>query len=122
MHFQMLRKRGAASSEALVKQQRVLMDEPKRDKFGEASGFILNITQEAHLPHPVLRRFRVSVHHGRSRTNAESMRGADHLDPLRGGELVARKNLANFVVENFRCGAWQRTESIVAKHRKIVVD
>src|SRR5579863_2912408 len=60
------------------------------------------------------------VHQRRSAANAAAMRGADYLDPLRGREFIRRKDVANLVVENFRGGAGQRAQAIVAQHRKIV--
>ena len=75
---------GARTRQALVKQQCVLMHEPKGYEFGEAAGVGLNVAQQAHLANPVLRRFRVSVHHGGCAANAATMRGADDFDPVRG--------------------------------------
>src|ERR1017187_891244 len=48
------------------------------------------------------------------------MRGANDLNPLRGGKFVSREDVANLVVENLGGGAGQGAESIVAQHRKIV--
>ncbi len=46
--------------------------------------------------------------------------GADYFLPLRRRELVARENLAHFVIQNFGCGARQRVQPVIAKHQKIV--
>ena len=48
------------------------------------------------------------------------MCGADDFDPLCGGKLVGGKYVANFIVENFGCGARQRPQAIVAQHGEIV--
>ena len=55
-----------------------------------------------------------------SGADAAAMRGADDFDPLRGGKFVGGENVANFVVENFRGGAGQRAQAIIAQHREIV--
>ena len=87
--FRVLGERGPSASQALVKQQRVLVDEAERNEFGETSGLVLNLAQQEHLPHPVLWGFGVTVHYCGSGADAVAVRGANHfLDPLRGGELV----------------------------------
>src|SRR5580700_5305304 len=108
MSFEMFRESRSAARQALMKQQRLLVHEAERDEFGEASGFILNLAQEPHLADPVLRRFSMSIHHRGSGADAVAMRSANDFDPLRGGEFVARENVANFVVENFCGRAGQR--------------
>src|ERR1017187_5372686 len=63
VHFQMFRKRRPGSSQPLVKQQSVLVNETERNEFGEPSGLVLNFAQEIHLADPVFRCFGVAVHH-----------------------------------------------------------
>ena len=48
------------------------------------------------------------------------MRGADDFNPLAGRELVARKNEANPVIENFCRGAGQGAQAVIAQHAEIV--
>src|SRR5580704_5990741 len=95
------------------------MHEAERYELGETSCFVLNLAQEQHLAHPVLRCFRVSVHHGRSGANSATMRGANYVDPLRGGEFVAGENLSNLIVEDLSGGAGQCVQAIVPQHREI---
>src|ERR1700689_1762475 len=98
-------KRRSASRQSLMKQQCVLVNKSEGNELSEASGFPLNVAQQQHLANPVLRRFRMPVHHGRGRAYAAAMSRADDFDPLRGGELVGRKDGANFVVKDFSGGA-----------------
>ena len=46
----------------LAIQSSFLVDESERNEFGEAPGFFLNVAKQQHVPHPVLRRFDVSIH------------------------------------------------------------
>src|SRR6478672_8894666 len=95
------------TSEPLMKQQRVLVYEPQGNEFGEAAGFRLDVAQQAHLAHPMIRRFRVSVHHGRGAADAALMRSADDFDPLCCRELVGRQDMTDFIIQNFCSGSWQ---------------
>src|SRR5271169_3743864 len=101
MHFQMLSKGRSGACKSLMKQKSVLMDETERYEFREASIFILDLAQQEHLTDPMFRRFRVSIHHRRSGADAAAVCGANDFDPLRGGELIGRKNVPDFVVKNF---------------------
>src|SRR5437879_4319342 len=101
MNLEVLGEGGTGARECLMKEQRVLVDEAEGDEFGEASRFGLNFAQQEHLANPVSGSFGVAVHHGGGSADAAAVGGADHVDPLCGGELVARENGADFVVENF---------------------
>src|ERR1700679_947507 len=46
-----------------MEQQRVLVDEAQGDKFGEASGLVLDVAQQQQLANPVVRSFSMAVHH-----------------------------------------------------------
>src|ERR1700686_680962 len=110
----MLGQRWTRAGQSLMKEQRVLMYEAKRNKFGEATGFVLNLAQQEHLPYPMLGGFDVSIHHRRSCADAAAVCGADHFSPLCGGELVAREDKADFVIKNFCGGTGQGIEAIIA--------
>src|SRR5258707_10972698 len=115
----MLGQRRTRAGQSLMKEQRVLMYEAKRNKFGEATGFVLNLAQQEHLPYPMLGGFDVSIHHGRSCANAAAMCCADHFSPLCRRELVAREDKTDFVVKNFCGGAWQGIEDINPQPGKV---
>src|ERR1700682_4553227 len=101
MNLKMLGQGWARARESLMKEQRVLVHKAERNELGEASGFLLDLTQQEHLTNPVRGSFGVSIHHGRCRSDAAKMCGADDLDPLRGRKFVGGEDVANFVVENF---------------------
>ena len=50
-------------------------------------------------------RLHVAVHHRGGGSDAAAVGGADDFDPLRGGELIAREDIPDFVIENFSGGA-----------------
>ena len=120
VNLEMLGQSGAGAGESLMKQQRVLMHEAERDKFGEASGLLLDFAQKLKLIDPVRRGFDVPVHQRGRAANAAAVRGADDLLPLFGGKFVAREHEAHVVVENFGGGAGESVEAVVAQHREIV--
>src|SRR5258707_4345962 len=116
----MLGQRRTRAGQSLMKEQRVLMYEAKRNKLGEATGFVLNPAQQEHLPYPMLGGFDVSIHHRRSCANAAAMCCADHFSPSCRRELVAREDKTDFVVKNFCGGAGQGIEAMIAQHGKVV--
>src|SRR5438046_679553 len=99
MNFEMFGEGRPGARQALMEQQRVLMNEAQRDKLRETSGLRLNCAQEQELIHPMFGRLHVTIHQCGSRANAQSVSGSDHFAPLAGGELVARENFPNLVVE-----------------------
>src|SRR5580693_10797771 len=112
----MLGQSWAAARQALMEEQRVLVNKAERHEFGKASGFALNVSQQAHLVDPVSGSFHVPVHHGRSGADAAAVGGFDDFDPLRGGKFIGGENVADFVVENLGGGARQRVEAVVTQH------
>ena len=58
----MLFHRRPCARQALLKQKRVLMHEPERDKFGESARLRLNLAEQGKLPHPMIGSFHVSIH------------------------------------------------------------
>src|SRR3954470_19381489 len=101
----MLGESRTGTSKSLMKQQRVLVYEAQRNELGEAARFRLNVPQQAHLPHPMIRRFRVSVHHRRGAANAALMRSADDVDPLCCRELVRGEDMTDFIIQNLCRGS-----------------
>src|SRR5262245_63493459 len=87
--------------EPLMKQQRVVMNEPKGNKFGETASLKLNFAQQQELIHPMFRRLDMPVHQRGSRTNTASVCCLNDLQPLRGRELVCREDVTEFIVLNF---------------------
>src|SRR5207245_6048830 len=120
VNFKMLGQGWARSGQALVEEQRVLMDEAEGDELGEASRLGLDVAQEQHLADPVGGSLGVSVHERRGGADAAAVGSADDLDPLRGGEFIGGEDVANFVVENFGGGAGESAEAVVAEHGKVV--
>ena len=55
-----------------MEEDRVLMDEAERDEFGKSSGLGLDVAQQSHLAHPMVRSFGVSVHQRGSRSGFRS--------------------------------------------------
>ena len=58
------------------------VDESQGNKFRESAGFLLNFAQQKQMPYPMFGPLGVTVHHGRRRRNAETVRGFNHFDPL----------------------------------------
>src|SRR5438874_440962 len=67
---------------------RVLMDKPEGNEFRETPGAFLYRVQQQKMTHPIGRFFDVSIHHRRSRGNAELMCGGDDFDPAGNGQFV----------------------------------
>src|SRR5450631_786964 len=120
MNLEMFRQSGAGTRKPLMKQDGVLMDKSEWNEFGEAAGLVLDISQQAQLIDPVRGGLDVAVHQSRSAADPAGVRGTNNFSPLRRGELVARKDLADFVVEDFGGGAGQRAEAVIAQHGQIV--
>ena len=116
----MLGQSWAGARKSLMEEDRVLMHESQRNKLGEAAGLALNLPQHMKLIDPVLGSFDVAIHQRGGAANATSVRGADDFLPLRGRKLVARKDVADFVVENLCGGAGERVEAVVTQHVQIV--
>src|SRR5580765_4378782 len=68
----------------------------------------------------MVRRLPVTVHQRRSARDPARVRGPNYFLPLRGRKLVTREHVTDFIIQNFRCGAGQRIESVVTQHREIV--
>src|SRR5712671_94571 len=120
MNLKVLGQSRAGARKSLMKEQRVLVHKAEGNELGEASGFLLDLSQQKHLTNPVRGSFSVPIHHGRGGADAAAMCSADHLDPLRGGKFVGGEDVSNFVVENFGCCARESAQSVIAQHRKIV--
>ena len=96
------------------------MDEAQRNKLSEAASILLDPAQQVEMVRNVFRRFDVSVHQGRGRTQADRMRGAHDLDPAIGLEFVRREHVANVVVQNFGSGAGHRSKPCVDEPLQIL--
>jgi hypothetical protein len=45
---------------------------------------------------------------------------ADYFDPLLSRELVARKNEAHLIVQNFCCSTGERAQTVIAQHAQVI--
>src|SRR5438270_5003327 len=100
---------------SLLKKNGVGVNETEGDEFGEPSRLALYSAQHQNLLDPVLGRLGVAVHQGGSRADPASMGRPNYLLPLVNRKFVARKQVANFVIEDFRCRSRKRVEAVVAQ-------
>src|SRR5258708_897644 len=103
-----------------MKENCVLVNEAKRNKFGEPSSLALDLAQQQQLIDPVLRCFHVPVHQCGRTADAAEMSRTDDLLPLRGRELVAREDVADLVVQDFGGSSGQGAEAVVAQHTQVI--
>ena len=102
--------------------RRFHVHEGQRHEFGEAAGLDLQIADADQMPRPVLVALDVSEHDGRGRAKAEPMRGAHHVQPFVGADLVVAQRVAHLVVENFRRRARQGAEPGLLEPRQEFAD
>src|SRR5579864_3071476 len=105
-----------------MEEERVLVHESQRHKFGETTRLLLDFAECEQLVYPVRRCFSVAIHQGGSGTDSAAMSHADDVFPLRAGQFVTGKHKTYIVIENLRSGAGQRVETVVAQHGEIIVD
>src|ERR1019366_3381969 len=58
------------------------MNESQRNKFRKLARFFLNLAEQKQMSYPMFRTLGVAVHHCGCRGYAETVRRANHLDPL----------------------------------------
>ena len=94
--------------------------ERQRHELGEAPRLHLQLAHPHQVTRPVHRPFHVAKHDRGRGPEAERVRLADHLQPLRGVELVRADHCADLVVENFRGSSRQRGKSCRLQLAQIV--
>src|SRR6266852_2682047 len=87
MHSEMLIPFRAGPRSTVTVEPCVLMDESKRDEFGKSTSAPLDGAQQKDVAHPISRLFDVPVHHGRSRGDAQFVRGGDDFHPSSGRQF-----------------------------------
>ena len=83
------------------------MNEPQRDKLGDAVRLLLDITQEIKMRCAMARGLDMAIHDGAGRRDAQAVGGRDHLRPVGNGDPARGNELANLVVEDFGGSPWQ---------------
>ena len=114
MHFQMFVERGAGAypgNFAFDKQGRFAVYETERHEFGNAAGVFLNRAQQVDMRGPMARAVDMAVHDGRGAAQADTVRGANDIDPGPGRQFVARQLLANLGIQNLCRGTGNRPQT-----------
>src|SRR6266581_7777208 len=88
MNVQILVDRTSCTGATALEQFSLRMDESQRNELGKSACFLLNLAEEKQMPHPVFRELGMPVHHCGCRGNAETVRRANHLNPLPYFQLV----------------------------------
>src|SRR5689334_17220993 len=86
-----------------------------RDERAEAVHLVLQLADAAHVLDPLLERLDVAPHHRGRGAHAEPVGGAHDLQPLVGGRLLRRDDLAHAVDQDLGAAAGERVEAGVAQ-------
>ncbi len=108
--------------EAMVIHRRLLIDHRERNEFGNPMRVVLDVPQQVHVFDPVNRSVDMTVHDCRGGRNSQAMRRGDHLDPPFHGDASGGNRIANFLIENFRRGAWKRSQACLFEGGQILLD
>ena len=97
---------------AAQRDRRLVGHERQRHELGEAARLALQVARtREQVPRLVARLLDVPEHHRRRRAQADLVRGAHDLEPLRGRDLVGAEDAPHVVVQDLRGGAGQRAEA-----------
>ena len=102
--------RRAVARLALQRDRCLLRHERQRHELGEATRFALQIADAVQVARHVDGALDVAEHDRRRRADADGVRGAHHLEPLLGVDLVGAEDGAHLVVEDLGGGARHAAE------------
>ena len=118
MHQHGLAEGRTAARPPLEVDRRLHVDEGQRDELGEAAGLGLEVAECEEMARPGQRGLDMAEHDRRGRAETDLVRGAHHLEPRRGTDLVRADDGADLVVEDLGRGAGQRAEPRLLQHEE----
>ncbi len=122
MHQQHLAEGRPRPGSALEVDRRLHVHERQRDELGEPARLTLELADGDEVARPVPGPVDVTEHDRVVRAEPDLVRGAVHLEPLRGRDLVGADHGPDLVVEHLGGGARQRGEPFVAEPLEVVAE